>query len=274
MEYLKKKVEDQIKQEKERNNSILTWFREGYNTKDFNEFITQIDEKPPKGIIVNDGRNELIRINDLFQKDLMIKKFNLIRTYDKLRFCVLDSKAIRSLRIALALEEIRVKTPKPIAVVEKRGRFNQLLYSYYITEYVDFDYNLLDIVAQEDHPRRDDVKKLLPEIANDVRKMHKAGIVHNDLHAGNILVKDIDNNPKFHYIDLNRGRIKKDLSSKQQIKDLARFKLTREEQKIFMKAYAPENYNRLLDLMIKQRRRRKEFLNFKRSLRSKLKFWK
>ncbi|MGM0502956.1 MAG: lipopolysaccharide kinase InaA family protein, partial [Bacillota bacterium] len=134
-------------------------------------------------------------------------------------------------------------------------------------------YNLLNIVADDNHPRRDQVKELLPGIAEDVRKMHERGIIHNDLHAGNILIKDIDNDPEFYYIDLNRGRIKNKLSTKQQLKDLARFNLTHEEQEIFMKHYAPEQYQRLLDKMRKQREKRRQFLNWKRSLRNKLKFW-
>jgi tRNA A-37 threonylcarbamoyl transferase component Bud32 len=270
MNSLKEKVEDKIKRFKKTDQNKLIWISEDWNNKGFQNFIEQFDRTPPAGIVVNDGRNDLIRINQFSRNDLMVKKFNLQRTYDKLRFCLLDSKAIRSLRIALALEEIGVKTPKPVAVVEQRGKFNQLLYSYYITEYVDYDYNLLDIVADKDHPRRDEVKSLIPVIGKDVKKMHKAGIIHNDLHAGNILVTDSNDRPEFYYIDLNRGRIKSELSTKQRMNDLARFKLTTLEQEIFMKEYAPKSYQQLLELMIEQRKKRKKFLNLKRGFRSKI----
>ena len=273
MSQVKQKVEDKIEKFKTKEQGKLIWLLEEYDNEGLQQYLAQLDEQSPPGEVVDDGRNDLIKWTTAEQKELMVKKFNLTRTYDKLRFCVLDSKAVRSLRIALALEEIGVKTPKPIAVVEERGNFNQLVYSYYLTEYVDYDYNLLNIVADDNHPRRDQVKELLPGIAQDVRKMHQAGIIHNDLHAGNILVKDIDEEPEFYYIDLNRGRIKNELSTKQQLKDLARFDLTTEEQEIFMKHYAPERYQGLLAQMREQREKRELFLQWKRSIRDKLKFW-
>ncbi|MGM0501998.1 MAG: lipopolysaccharide kinase InaA family protein [Bacillota bacterium] len=272
MSQLKRQVEDKIEKYKNKEQGKLMWVLESYDNVAFKNHLSQLDSQPPRGEIVDDGRNDLIKWSTAGE-DVMVKKFNLTRTYDKIRFCMLDSKAVRSLRIALALEEIGVKTPKPIAVVEKRGSFNQLLYSYYLTEYVDYDYNLLNIVADDNHPRRDQVKEILPGIAQDVRKMHERGIIHNDLHAGNILIKDIDANPEFYYIDLNRGRIKNKLSTKQRIKDLARFDFTKEEQEIFMKYYTSDREQELLDKMRQQREKRRKFLNWKRSIRSKLKFW-
>lgn len=271
MNKLKEKIEERINKQQEIKENRLTWLTENWNNENFKSFLGDFNVDFAKGEIIDDGRNELIKINKFSKNNLMVKKFNLTRTYDKLRFCILDSKAVRSLRIALALDEIDVKTPKPIAIVEERGKFNKILYSYYITEYIDFDYNLLNIVADDDHSRRKQVKDLLPAIARDVRKMHDAGIVHNDLHAGNILVKDIDRQPEFYYIDLNRGRIKENLSIKQRINDLARFKLTKKEQEIFMEEYAPKRWDKLLELMIKQRKKRKKFLHFKRSIRGKIK---
>ena len=268
MSGLTEKVETKIEEYKKNKEGKLIWIAEDWHNKEFNRFIEQFGETPPQGIVVADGRNDLIRVDSFAQDDLMVKKFNLTRNYDKLRFCLLDSKAVRSLRIALALEEIGVQTPKPIAVVEERGRFNQLLYSYYLTEYVDYDYNLLHIVADDDHPRRKQVKELLPGIAKDVRRMHDAGIVHNDLHAGNILIKDMDSNPEFYYIDLNRGRIKGSLSDEQRMKDLARFEIREEEKKIFIKNYSPQSWVELFDLMKKQRQRRKAFREMKRKIRN------
>ncbi|AGB42270.1 Mn2+-dependent serine/threonine protein kinase [Halobacteroides halobius DSM 5150] len=248
----------------------LIWLTQEWATDNFREFISYRDELET-GKIIDDNRNLLVHISaDIkpnLKEDIMVKKFNLVRKYDKLRFCFLNSKAVRSLRLALALQELGLNTPQPLAVIEERGKFNQLIYSYFITEYIDYDYNLLDIVKDYDHPQREKVKGYLPLIADDIRQMHDAGIVHNDLHAGNILVKEREDKPEFYYIDLNRGRIKDELSIKARMKDLARFKLTEEEQEVFLKNYDPQNYKKLLKLMIAQREKRKKFKEWKRKVR-------
>jgi tRNA A-37 threonylcarbamoyl transferase component Bud32 len=248
----------------------LLWIAKDWDDNNFRKFIDEFIEEGV-GRTIYDKRNSLIHIESNekrgIKEDIVSKEFKLTRKYDKLRFCFLNSKAVRSLNIALALEEINVKTPKPVAVIEKRGKFNKIIYSYFITEYIDYDYNLLDIVKDDDHPLRGEVINFLPQIAQDVKKMHDRGIVHNDLHAGNILVNSIDETPEFYYIDLNRGRVREKLSTKVKLKDLARFKLKQDEWQMFMKNYAPKRHQDLLDLMIKQRERRKRFLKFRRKLK-------
>ena len=81
--------------------------------------------------------------------------------------------------------------------------------------------NLLDIITDDSHPLRRRVIEFLPYIARDAKKLHDTGIVHNDLHAGNILLKDIDTNPAFYYIDLNRARKRRKLTCQQRMRDLA-----------------------------------------------------
>lgn len=222
--------------------------------------------------IINDNRNLLIHYSQNkkmdIKKDIFIKKFNLYKKYDKLRFRFLSSKAIRSLKIAVVLNKIGINTPKPIAVFDSRNITNKLISSYYITEFIDFDYNLLDIIRDDNHPLRSEVINLLPYIANDVRKMHDAGIIHNDFHAGNILCKNIKENPQFYYIDLNRARIKNNLSWKKRMKDLARLDLKEKEKKIFLKNYSPKHWKRLLKIMKKKRRRRRKFVRLKKKIRN------
>lgn len=201
--------------------------------------------------------------------DIVIKMFKLSRVYDRFRFRIVSSKAERSLKIALALKKTGINTPEPIALIEKRGFTNKIVYSYFITEYIPHEYTLLDILKDDKHPLRDNVKGFIPYIAKDIRKMHDAGIIHNDLHAGNILINNLEK-PSFYYIDLNRGRIKKKLSIKKRIKDLARLKLKEDEQRLFMKHYSPEKYQELIEVMLQARNRRKRILSFKRSFKKKI----
>ncbi len=214
-------------------------------------------------------RNQIVKVDDpILKKEIVIKNFNLERKYDKLRFRLLPSKAERSLKIARALLKAKLKTPKPIAVIEKRGNTNQLLFSYYITEYVDYDFNMLDIARDFNHSERYKIKDLMPQLGREIRKMHQANIVHNDLHAGNILVKNFSEQPELYYIDLNRGRIKDEISEDDKINDLKRLKFTDQEKEIFFKYYSPDNWTYYKNKVTEARKKRRKIVRAKNKLRS------
>ena len=251
------------------------WINSDWDTSVFREILNLIENanliENVEGKIIDDRRNLLYYVPGIqkygLKDDIIIKKFILNRRYDKLRYHFIKSKAVRSLRIALIMQEINLLTPEPVAVIERRGKFNSLLESYYITRYIDFDYNMLDIVRDDNHPLRKRVVDFLPAIGRDARKMHDAGILHNDFHAGNILIKDIESAPLFYYIDLNRARLKKNLSWKQRIGDFARLNFNDEEKKLFLKHYTPEKYKNLIDRLKKARKRRRRFVKLKRKFK-------
>ncbi len=248
------------------------WIEEDWQNEQFLNFVKEIPVRFEKGNVIYNERNTLVifraKDNKCLMDDIVIKKFNINTQYNRLRFRFIQSKAVRSLIIASALIHIGVKTPKPLAVVEKRGKNNELVYSYYITEYIPYDYNLLDIINQKNHPYHHQIINFLPFIAEDVRKLHDAGIVHNDLHAGNVLIKNIDSSPEFYYIDLNRARINGKLAPKKRMKDLARFDFSQNEQEVFLRHYAPEGYRELLNLLVKMRRKRERAIKRKRKIKS------
>jgi tRNA A-37 threonylcarbamoyl transferase component Bud32 len=248
------------------------WIAEDWQNEPFINFVKEIPTRFEKGNVIYNERNTLVTFrakeNNCLINDIVIKKFNINKKYDRLRFKFIKSKAVRSLIITNALNHIGVKTPKPLAVVEQRGKSKELVYSYYITEYIPYDYNLLDIINQKDHPYHHQIINFLPYIAEDVRKMHDAGIVHNDLHAGNVLIKNIDSSPEFYYIDLNRARINGKLASKKRMKDLARFDFSQNEQEVFLRHYAPEGYSELLNLLFKLRKKRENAIKRKRKIKN------
>lgn len=218
--------------------------------------------------VLYDKRNTITKINDpILKTEIAVKEFHLTKTYDQLRFRMLPSKAERSLKIARALQKIGLKTPAPLAVIEKRGKTNELIFSYYVTDYVDYDFNLLDIAKNFDHSERYKIKELMPQLGKEIKKMHQANIVHNDLHAGNILVKDFKKESQLYYIDLNRGRIKSQLSQKDKIDDLKRLKFTEQEKKILFKNYAPENWKYYQKKVSQAREKRRKFVKTKNKIR-------
>jgi tRNA A-37 threonylcarbamoyl transferase component Bud32 len=228
-----------------------------------------IDDEIKIGDTIYDIRNQLIKVSDpILNKEIVIKNFKLERTYDQLRFRMLSSKAERSLKIARALKRVGLKTPEPLAVIEKRGKTNELIFSYYVTYYVDYDFNMLEIAKDFEHPERYKIRELMPQLGKEVKRMHKANIMHNDLHAGNILVKDFETKPKLYYIDLNRGRIKDQLSEKDKVDDLKRLKFTDQEKKIFFKNYAPGNWKYYKRKVSEARQKRRKFVKTKNKIRS------
>ena len=218
--------------------------------------------------VLYDKRNTITKIYDnILNKNIAVKSFKLEKTYDQLRFRFLSSKAERSLKIARALKRAGLKTPEPLAVIEKRGKTNELIFSYYITDYVDYDFNMLDIAKDYEHPERYKIKELMPQLGKEVKKMHEADIVHNDLHAGNILVKNFKSSPELYYIDLNRGRIKDNLSEKDKINDLKRLKFTEEEKEIFFKNYSPDKWKYYKEKVTSARKKRRKFVKTKNKIR-------
>jgi len=244
--------------------NVSIWICPDWKSEAFQKYLLSIPLNEVEGTRVDEKnkRNKLLKIEknlDLgIKKDILIKEFKLKRVYDKIRFKFLKSKAFRSLEIALKLESIEVKTPKAIAVIEKRDRNKNIVFSYYISEYVDCKYNLLEITRDPKHKYRRYVKDYLPQIGKDLRKMHENGLVHNDFHPGNILIKNIDTMPEFYYIDLNRGRIKNKVNTRNRITDVIKINIYEEEEEIFIKNYCPEDWeNWLLKLRINRANRKK-----------------
>ena len=108
----------------------------------------------------------------------------------------------------------------------------------------------------------------MPQLGKEVKRMHQANIVHNDLHAGNILVKDFENKAKLYYIDLNRGRVKDQLPEKDKIDDLKRLKFTDQEKKIFFKNYSPGKWKYYKKKVSAARQKRRKFVNAKNKIRN------
>ncbi|NLW46408.1 MAG: serine/threonine protein kinase [Firmicutes bacterium] len=234
----------------------------------FRDFLINIEEHLGQGQVIHDYRNVLIRIDQNEElglvRELLVKKYKLLRRYDQFRFRFLASKAHRSLTIALFLLEKGLNTPAPIGVIEDRDRFNRLLNCYYLTEYLNYDTSFAKVINETDVNQK---SKFLTEAARNIRLMHDSGIIHNDLHASNILIKQIATHPNFYFIDLNRARKRNTLSLKDRAKDLGRLALQQQDRLIFFKSYDPQN---ALWLRLRSHQvlaGRKKWMDFKRKIR-------
>lgn len=234
----------------------------------FRKFLINIEEHLGQGEVIHDYRNVLVRIDQNeelgVKKEILVKKYKLFRRYDRFRFRFISSKAQRSLEVALFLLKNGINTPAPIAVIDDRGKFNRLLNCYYLTEYLDYDTSFLQVIKEMDENRK---RKVITEAAQSIRLMHDAGIVHNDLNALNILIKNFEVRPEFYFIDLNRARKKECLTLEARAKDLGRLALQQQDKLIFFKSYDPQNYGCLIQKSHKVFAGRKKWMALKRKIR-------
>ncbi len=151
------------------------------------------------------------------------------------------SKAARSFRAAEFLSQAGVGTPPPIAYFE-RWDGGSLKESYYLSCYVEgllsFKDELVRLYKEEAYTER--LLSLLRHVAGAVRSMHEAGFCHRDLGNQNIELERPKKGEEWgqvHFIDLNRGRVKGELSLKERAKDFSRVRVPGVFFDIFMKFY-------------------------------------
>ena len=199
-------------------------------------------ERATSGIL-GDGRNRVVVLpfsSERGEVDLAVKSFGqqsgLKDRYDQRH----GSKAFRTFRAAQFLGEHQVGTPEPIGYVE-RWEGTSLAESYYLSGYegglTSFKDELVRIYRKE--PDCESLMDLLQFVATGIRKMHDAGFWHRDLGNQNIMMRRADGGgwTDFQVIDLNRGRIRDEVSMHERGFDLSRIALPTDFLRIFFEMY-------------------------------------
>ena len=152
------------------------------------------------------------------------------------------SKAERAFRNALVLRDAGIGTPAPIAVAERweGGRLRESRFvAAYVPELTDLRAELNRIYAQA--PRCAPLMDLLQCVAEAVRAMHDAGVLHRDLGNQNVgLRRDPDRISapwSVFFLDLNRARRGAAPTAAQRGADLARLDLPSDFLRVFHAMY-------------------------------------
>lgn len=152
---------------------------------------------PSSAEVIYSGRNTLYRMK-FGNITAIIKAFRLpgfinSRIYTTFR----KSKAYRSYHNSKEMIRLGFHVPEPIAYIEvKRGM--KLCESYYICEEVTGR----ELRHWEEYPESE---SMLPELAKEIVKLHRAGIYHKDFSPGNILYTGSPSTGYlFFFVDLNR----------------------------------------------------------------------
>jgi len=174
------------------------------------------------------------------QQRIFLKRDRTKGWFECLKYLILPSKARKEWFIAHQLQKRNLAIPRPLGWIERvhRGTVQE---SYYLSEAIGSGVSFI-----EDHAKLGD-PLFLVELAKTVKKVHRAGLFHRDLHAGNFLW----DGETFFLTDLHSAKIVKALSLSHRIWNLSllfhslRSFWTQEEQSKFIDIYFEEEPSHL-----------------------------
>jgi tRNA A-37 threonylcarbamoyl transferase component Bud32 len=167
--------------------------------------------------IVKQGPHRIVYRVSLADGQVVYLKHNLLpdsRAW--LRQLVRPSKARTECDRAVAIAARGVPTVTPLAVGERQALLGACD-SYIVTRSLDdtqtLNSFLATVLAPMPAPRHGRVRRNLARALGEfVARLHDAGVMHNDFHAANILVRLEGDEPRLFLIDLNTVRLGAPLS--------------------------------------------------------------
>jgi len=144
------------------------------------------------------------------ERRIFLKRDRTKGWLESLKYFLLASKGRKEWFIAYQLRKRHLNIPQPLGWMEK-VRFGFVKESYYLSEAIGSGTSLIEDLSI--------LKESLStnELAGAVRKIHDAGLFHNDLHAGNFLW---DGQSLF-LTDLHRAKITQAVSLDQRLWNLS-----------------------------------------------------
>lgn len=171
------------------------------------------------GETLHDGRNTIksFKVGD---REFVVKRYGHLSLLNRLIYGVLRrSKAERAYRHAIRLRGLGIGTPEEVAFVDVR-RHGLLSESYFVS--VASECRPLRPVTELD-TRRPEVQAVLDALAGFLLRMHRSGVLHQDLNIGNILYRNEGcGRYRFEVVDTNRMKFRRRLTVRQSLDNLRR----------------------------------------------------
>ncbi len=192
-------------------------------------------------------RNRIFKlpgIADIAPEGVCLKAFHVPPLAQGVYYARNPGKAEKSYRYSLYLRQHGVGVPDPLAwgrrlVGKRMGE------SFLLTNYVETPSDFLGEMARlyREDPDCASYVSLLRTVATEIRRMHDAGFIHNDLGGQNILLRRTGERSwgKVRFIDLNRGRILPNVSLSQRARDMAKLDLPSAMREVFYQIYFGDN---------------------------------
>lgn len=189
-----------------------------------------------EGDLIVAGSRNTIKSNFLDEEKVNIKFFQKPGLFKSIIYSFFRStKAKRSFDYANYLIGHSILTPFPVAYIENRNAFGLLQDSYYISQQIDYDFTIRELIHDPLFPERN---VILEQFAEFTFKMHEAKINFLDHSPGNTLVVKKDAGKyDFYLIDLNRMNFKS-LSIEERMDNFKKMWLSRTMVKVIAKKYA------------------------------------
>lgn len=201
-----------------------------------NAIVQLVNRFFEEGDLIVKGSRNIIKSNFLAEEKVNIKFFQKPGFLKSIIYSFFRStKAKRSYDYANYLIANSIQTPQPIAYLEERNGFGLLGDSFYISQQIDYDFTIRELIHNPLFPNRNTI---LEQFAEFTFKMHEANVNFLDHSPGNTLIIDKGNNLyAFYLIDLNRMKFEK-LSIEDRMDNFKKMWLSRSMIKVVAKRYA------------------------------------
>jgi hypothetical protein len=211
-----------------------------YDTPEIRTWLETVEALPAwtGAEILHRGRNLVtaarVALADGRALDLAVKEFSP-RGLHRLRTLFGRSKAERAARGAAWLLAAGLRTPAPVAVIERRRR-GTVEKAWFAAERV---LGAVEIRALFRDLEGVELHRLLSGLARELRVAHDAGLLHRDLSDGNILVeRGSEGSYTLHFLDTNRVRCRRRLGGRARAKNLIRLGIPEGRRREFLSLYA------------------------------------
>lgn len=224
-----------------------------------------------EGNMVVQGARNTIKFNFLEEEKVNIKFFQKPGIFKSIIYSFFRStKAKRSFDYANYLINHHILTPFPIAYVENRNSLGFLEDSYYVSQQIDYDFTIRELIHDPLFPERNLV---LEQFAEFTFKMHEAKVNFLDHSPGNTLVVKKDSGKyEFYLIDLNRMNFR-NLSIEERMGNFKKMWLSKTMVKVIAKAYAQlsnESEEKLQSILLEKTNQFKRKITKKKYLKRKI----
>jgi serine/threonine protein kinase len=179
-------------------------------------------------------------------KALYVKEFRVAGWWQRIRYLLGPSQAMKEWRVSRFLLEKGILTPQPLGVIERR-RHGVLRECYFVTEALEGARDLLQFCKNRFHDSDKTVERnqILKIVAEKVQKIHEIRLFHRDLHAGNFLIRPPNGGPlSLYLVDLHQARKRLWVSRTNRLWNIAQifnsldFMLDREAKVLLLRIYA------------------------------------
>jgi len=194
------------------------------------DITTHFDDDAPT---LHDARN-ILKLFEHQNTRIVVKSFKTPNIINQIVYSTFrKSKAARSYMYSQKLIALGIATPRPIAFVEERqwGLFRR---SYYLSEHFDFDFEIRDVLHDENFTGREDILKAFARFSY---QLHEAGVYHVDYSPGNVLIKQNHQVYRFSIVDVNRMEFIT-FTPTLRLKNLSRFSASEEDTRMIATFYA------------------------------------